>query len=205
MSTDSRFRQLRSFYEYLVPTLTDESWLKCEKRLTYRKVKKGQFLLREGQVCNQISFVNSGIIRMYYIIEGKDKNLCFFNENTYVSDYNSFLTRKPSTLYLEALEDSEVVETSYENLQLLYEEIPAEANKLGRLVAESLFIEMHLGTESLNKESIEERYLRLVAEEGWLLQRVPQYMIASYLGITPEALSRVKARIKQGKYTTITK
>lgn len=205
MSTDSRFRQLRSFYEYLVPTLTEENWLKCEKRLTYRKVKKGQFLLREGQVCNQISFVNSGIIRMYYIIEGKDKNLCFFNENTYVSDYNSFLTRKPSTLYLEALEDSEVVETSYENLQLLYEEIPAEANKLGRLVAESLFIEMHLGTESLNKESIEERYLRLVAEEGWLLQRVPQYMIASYLGITPEALSRVKARIKQGKYTTITK
>ncbi|MCF8449759.1 MAG: Crp/Fnr family transcriptional regulator, partial [Taibaiella sp.] len=82
---------------------------------------------------------------------------------------------------------------TYEDLQMIYRKVP-EANMLGRLIAESLFIDMCLKTSGVLGDSIEARYSSLIDEMPWLTQRVPQYMIASYLGITPEALSRMKAR-----------
>ena len=190
------FLKLKAFYKQLLPSMTEESWSVCQSKLTSRQLKKGDFLLREGAACNQVSFINKGMVRMYYLAGGKEKVVCFFNENSYVSDYQSFLTRRPAHNYIQALEDTEVIETSYDNLQALYKTMP-EANTIGRLIAEQMFIMINESHDIEKRESLEKRYTRLINEQPWLLQKVPQYMIASLLNITPEALSRVKARMNK--------
>ena len=131
---------------------------------------------------------------MFYNTEERENTICFFKENEYVSDYPSFLTRRPAQTNIQALETTEIVETNYEALQLHYQQIP-EANYLGRLLAEDLFIIMNETRIEELKSTIEERYNRIIERDPWILQRIPQYMVASYLGITAEALSRVKNRI----------
>ncbi len=191
-----KFSKLKAYYKELLPSMTEESWAICQNLLNIRTFKKGEFLLKEGGICNHVSFINSGLIRYYYIAEGREKTLCFMNEGMYVSEYASFLTRTPSFQYIQALEDTELVETNYENLQKLYREIP-EANIIGRLIAEQMFIRINEINIISTKETIEQRYRRLINEQPWLLQKVPQYMIASLLNVTPEALSRVKARMNK--------
>jgi CRP-like cAMP-binding protein len=196
MSAADKFSNLKTYYQQFLPGLSDESWQLCQSVLSVRAIKKGQMLVSEGSVCNHISFVNSGLFRMYHLVDGKEKILMFRNELNYLSDYRSFLLREPSLLYIQALEDSEVVNTSYEDLQMLYARVP-HANMLGRLIAEDLFIDMCRRTTADASETLSERYHNLLDKQPWLVQRVPQYMIASYLGITPEALSRIKARARK--------
>ena len=195
MLSDNPFEQLKAFYLFLAPNMSEESWAACEAALTIRHVKKGGMITRNGAVCNHVSFINSGFVRAYYDTAEKEKIICFFNENSYVSDYTSFLTRKPGSFNIQALADTELVETKYEDLQKIYQTVP-EANFLGRLVAEQLFMKMNEIQEAGTK-TIEQRYSALINEQPWLLQHVPQYMIASYLGITPEALSRARARMSK--------
>ena len=196
MSVTDKFEKLQAFYKQLMPTITPESWLITQSYLNVRVIKKRNFLIREGTVCNHVSFINSGLLRMYYLKNDKEKILGFCTDNCYISEYKSFLTRKPAQLFIQAIEDTEVIETNYDDLQKLYKEVP-EANFLGRMISEQLFIEMSDQSISEINETIEQRYNKLIEEQPWLLQRVPQYMIASYLGITPEALSRVKNRISR--------
>ena len=194
METRAEFQKLRNFYVSLMPGLTPEGWAICESLLSLRRVKKGEIMHKEGQVCNQVSFVNHGLVRMYAVYEnGREKTFDFAKEGDYTGDYRSFLLREPSHTALQALEDTEVVETTYDGLQSLYRQVP-EANVIGRLVAEDLFIDMCLRSSAQAGSNIDKQYKDLVERQPWLLQRVPQYLIASYLGITPEALSRIKAR-----------
>ena len=194
MHEGDKFQQLRNFYLQLVPGMSAESWEIVARSLTIRTVKKRDFILREGAVCNHVSFINQGLVRMFYNTEERENTICFFKENEYVSDYPSFLTRRPAQTNIQALETTEIVETNYEALQLHYQQIP-EANYLGRLLAEELFIIMNETRIEELKSTIEERYNRIIERDPWILQRIPQYMVASYLGITAEALSRVKNRI----------
>ena len=198
MATHDKFEQLRNFYKQVFPGLTEQAWTHMSSLLSVRTIKKNDYVLREGTVCNHISFVNKGLIKMSYIVGDKEKVISFCNEGNYISDYQSFLTRKPSMIYLQALEPTELIETTYDGLQYLYEKSP-EANLIGRLIAEQLFIVMSECDMEEKKLSIESRYLKLIREQPGLLQRVPQYMIASYLGITPEAFSRIKARLLRQK------
>ncbi len=194
-STD-KTEQLKAFYYFLLPTLSEESWEICRKVVKVASYKKGAMIQRAGTVENNVYFVNSGLVRMFYDAHGKEKIVCFFNENNYMSDYQSFITRKPGSINIQALENTEAVVTSYSDLQMLYNVVP-EANYLGRLMAEQLFIKMNEHQASDANDTIEKKYIQLVHEMPWLTQKVPQYMIASYLGITPEALSRVKARMNK--------
>ncbi len=194
METPAQFRHLKAYYQHIMPSLTEESWQICEAVLNVRTLKKGEMLLRQGCVCNHVSFINHGLVRMYYLVDGKEKITEFFKEGSYTSDYRSFLLREPSLTAVQALEDTEVVDTSFEDLQMIYKSVP-EANLLGRLIAETLFIDICRKNSSHASDSIDGQYAHLLTEKPWLAQRVPQYMIASYLGITPEAMSRVKARM----------
>lgn len=193
-SFDEAVAPLKNYYQQLLPTMCEDDWQFCASLVSIRQLRKREFLVREGQLCNHVSFVSKGLVSMYYLVDGKEKIIEFCNELNYTADYRSFLTRQPSMLYLQALEPTELLETSYEGLQLLYDKVPG-ANKLGRLIAEQLFIDMCDSANMEKNDTIYDRYYKLVQEQPWLLQRVPQYMIASYLGITPEALSRVKARM----------
>ncbi len=196
MATPVAFLKLKQYYQYIMPSLTEESWLVCEQHLSIHKVKKGELLLKQGKVADHVSFINHGLFRMYYLIDGKEKITEFFREGAYVSDYRSFLTREPSLTSVQALEDAELVETSFDGLQTIYRQLP-EANIIGRLIAEELFIDICRRNTAQAGDNVAQQYRDLLAEKPWLFQRVPQYMIASYLGITPEALSRIKARMSR--------
>ncbi len=195
MIANEKYSQLNAYYKRLMPGLTDDGWAFCENKLSVRKMRKGALMVKEGEICKNVSFINYGLIRMYHLVDGKEKIVEFCNENNYMADYRSFLLQEPALTFLQALEDTEVVDTSFEGLQEIYQHVP-EANFLGRRIAEELFIDMCRRATSDAHETIEERYNNLIDQQPWLLQRVPQYMIASYLGVTPQALSRIKRRIR---------
>ena len=202
MPKNEQFQYLKAYYKQLLPSLTEDNWKITEQVLKVRTYKKGELIVKEGQVCNNVSFINSGLVKMYFMVNGKEKIIGFCNELNYICDYQSFLTRKPANSYVQALENTEVVEISYDDLQMIYEKVP-EANKLGRKIAEGLFLEMCEANHAEANETIIQRYRKVINEHPWLMQRVPQYMIASYLGITPEALSRIKSRVHNKKKSLV--
>jgi len=197
------YDKIKAYYFRLLPELTEESWAQVAQLVTVRRLGKGEFFIRPGEVSNYVSFINYGMVRSYYVLEGREYVVGFFDEeHCYFSSYESFLTRQPSQLCFEALEETEVVDISYNDLQLMYDRIPG-ADRLGRIVAESLFITLSKKNASFLLETPEQRYRHLLQQRPSLFQKVPQYMIASYLGITPEALSRIRSRLSKKAATEL--
>lgn len=188
------FVLIKKFYRQLMPELADSSWLELEKLFERKTVRKGDFVLKAGETADFVTFVNKGVGRLYYTVEGKEIVAGFFKEGEYIADYSSFLTRTPALCSIDAIEDAEILNLSYYNLQLAYQTYP-EFQKFGRLIAEYLFIMVSDRTSTLLLKAPEERYLDFLEKSADLIQRVPQYMIASYLGVTPEALSRIRKRL----------
>jgi CRP-like cAMP-binding protein len=189
-------RLLRTYIEKLIPDIEEDTWQQFAERLTVRNYKKGELAVKPGMVCNNVSYVNKGLLRSYYLVDGKEIITSFFPEACYFSDYESFLSRKPAVMYSEAIEDTEVVDLNYDDLQSLYASYP-QCERVGRLVAEELFVHLSNRNSSFMLDTPEQRYARFLQECEPIVQRIPQYMIASYLGITPEALSRIRARISR--------
>ena len=188
--------RIKNFYYGLLPEIKPHEWDWLSQRFTIKHVAKGDFLFKESQVCRHVSFVNSGLFCFYINSDGKQIVNMFIRQGEYISDYPSFIQCKPGTSYLEALEDAEVIQLSYENVQESYATIPA-FQKFGRLMAEFLIIMIDEHSRLLYTKTPEERYRKMLNESNDILQRVPQYLIASYIGITPEALSRIRKRISQ--------
>lgn len=184
---------IRKFYENFIP-LNEDDWKLLEPKLRFQKLKKSEFLQTEGVICNDVTFVNSGLLKCYHVIDGKEYIEAFFSQGEYCADYCSFLLREPGKLFIEALEDCELVLLDYDSVQVLYDKVK-DFQKFGRLMAEFLFTQISLRNNSLLFESPELRYTKFSKNRPDLLQRVPQYMIASYLGVTPEALSRIRKRL----------
>jgi CRP-like cAMP-binding protein len=193
MEPSPQFAKIQAYYLSFLPGLTGDAWELCTEHFTVRTLKKGEFLQKQGVVANHVSFLNYGLLRMYHLVDGREKISEFFKEGDYAADYRSFLMREPANTYVQALEDTEVVDLSFDDLQEIYKQIP-EANYIGRLIAEELFKDMCRRTTTQVTVSIDDQYAAIVRDKPWLVQRVPQYMIASYLGVTPEALSRIKSR-----------
>lgn len=176
--------------------MTEEEWLYLSRDFTVLNLKRGEFLVREGEFCRHVAFVNSGMIRAFIAADGKEYIQGFINEGEYISEYASFLTGRPANMHMDALEDSELILLSRESMQAGYEQFPV-FERMGRKVAEELFIYFNDRNISLLTQSPEERYRRLLENEAYLLQKVPQYMIASYLGVTPEHLSRIRGKMRK--------
>lgn len=192
---ETALKNIKKYYQNLLPELTDEQWQYFEQFLKIKSIKKNDFLIETGKVCKYVTYVNKGIFRAYNIVDGKEFALAFFIEDDYCSEYCSFLTKTPATYNIQALEDAEVIDLHYEDIQKLYREVPI-LERFGRFIAENLFIMLSMRNVSLLTDTPEERYKKLLKNnQSNLPQRIPQYMIASYLGITPEALSRIRKRI----------
>jgi len=184
---------IRQYLNNIAP-LSAEDWEKISNRFTKVVLPKGTVFVKEGQVCNDVFFISTGLVRLYVVNDGKEICRQFFFENMFFSEYESFLTRKPSKTFADVLEDTEVHRFSYADMQWFYEVIPG-FQFIGRMIAESLFIKISERVNSFLTETPEQRYLNLIASRPKVMQRIPQYMIASYLGITPEHLSRIRKKI----------
>jgi CRP-like cAMP-binding protein len=194
MSADE-YTPLRQFIAGVVDA-TDNEWKAHRDCLTRRFLRKGEFLVSEGQVVNNVSFVNKGSFRVFKNMNGQDLTKHFFFANEYATEYISFLTRQPSDICVKALEDSELIELHYDKVQALYEQYPVW-QKYGRLLAEHLFIKLAERTHRLLYHSPEENYLHLIESRPDIIERIPQQYIASYLGIQPESLSRIRKRLME--------
>jgi CRP-like cAMP-binding protein len=162
-----------------------------EPFLSVKKVKKKELLLIDGDTCKNIFFIQEGAIKQYYLSDGKEFIQNFFFEGNMASHFNSFLSQTASNCYLETLEDSHLLVLNYHNFQKICKNHP-EFNKTLAICMAAMNtkrINMLLLTDALL------RYKKILGEELNILQRVPLYMIASYLGMTPETLSRIRKKL----------
>ncbi|WP_395053300.1 Crp/Fnr family transcriptional regulator [Flavobacterium sp.] len=163
-----------------------------------KKYTKKEFILEEGQVCDKIFFINSGSARDFFNIEGEEKIVEFFFENRWFTDYNSFLTGQPTIENLQAIEPCEVVHFKKSDLENLYKTNPV-FEKVGRVMAENAFMNLMKLTSMRTNQDPEEHYLNLLKERPELFERIPQHYLASYLGLQPQSLSRIRKRIFEKK------
>ena len=182
---------IRKYFDQFLP-LNDREWNAFEKCLSKEEVKKKEFLLKEGQVGDFIAFVAEGSLRFYVLREGEEKVIAFFFAGSFVSNYRSFLTNLPSEYYIEVLQDTLIYRIRKNELVNLYDQFP-KIERLGRLIAENLYLMVAKRLDSFLFKSPKERYEELLAQNSRLPEEVPQYMIASYLGVKPETLSRIRA------------
>ena len=160
----------------------------------FKKFKKKTILLEIGKVSDEVFYLINGCIRLFCEKEGEELSTYFFTENMFAGSYDSFLSRKPSKVAIETLEECEVFVLSHEAQETLYRVFP-KMNEFIRKAIEHRFVLLHDLFISYLLNSPEERYLMLQKDRPELLQRIPQHQIASFLGITPVSLSRIRNRI----------
>jgi len=177
-----------------VVDFTDEELFLFMQRLKPVSLKKYGFYLSEGQVCRSMVIVYKGGMRVFTRNEKGDHTLGFAFEGEWIGDYESFLLQAPSDSFIEALEDCELFTLSYADMQALYSH-SQRFERFGRIIAENLFVETAKSKRTLLLQSAEDRYLDLLTNQPHILERLPQHLIASYLGIQPQSLSRIRAKV----------
>ena len=183
------------------------------KHISMDNVEKGFFIsllepkillrkkvyLKAGEVCRNSAFVIEGALKSYTIDkEGKEHILSFATRDWWIADMYSYISRKPAILSIEAIADSEVLMLSYENQQLLYEKVPKFERFFRILIENALVANQQRLIDNLSS-SAEERYLHFIQKYPSIPSCVPQHNIASYLGITPEFLSKIRGRLARKK------
>ena len=161
------------------------------KEKTY---KKGQYFLEEGRICREVGFMAKGLMRYFINLNGEEKIYDFSQENEFVCNYESFLPQVPSSKSIQALEDSIVFVISYADLQVFYKTVRG-GERFGRIAIESVFVKLLQDISSLYTETPEVRYERFLKNHADLQQRISQYHIASFVGVKPQSLSRIRKRI----------
>jgi CRP-like cAMP-binding protein len=157
--------------------------------------QKGDYFLRTGEVCREVGFIEKGLIRYSGIKNnGEEITFHFGKENEFTSNYQSFLNHSASQRSIQCLEDSKILAISYDNLQRLYDEVK-EGQKFGRLICESLYLQVLNQIGSMYTDEPEQRYLNFINDYPDLQQRIPQYYISSYVGVKPPSLSRIRKRL----------
>lgn len=162
--------------------------------LSSKKIEAGEYFLEEGKVCRNIAFIEKGLMRLYYLNDGKEVTTCFCKENTITCSYKSLITKTPSDMAIQAIEPTELIVFSYESLQRLYEK-ELFWQQVGRLAAENEFVNTECHNRFISDLSATERYQQILEEDNDLLQRVPLSYLASYLQVAPETLSRIRKKI----------
>lgn len=170
----------------------DEALL--ESRLTLSQVKKKDLLLREGQVCKATHFVNKGCLRLFFINEkGTEHITQFAIENWWLADYMSLGRQEPSSFYIQAIEPSEVISLDHTLQEELSAKIPS-LERYFRIILQKAYAASQFRLKYLYSLSKEDSYQHFTSSFPGFIQRIPQYMLASYLGFTPEYLSELRKK-----------
>jgi CRP-like cAMP-binding protein len=179
--------------------LTEEEKKLSRSFFSPKKLRKKQYMLQEGDVCKNVAFVEKGMLRSYTISDkGGEHIIQFAFEGWWIGDHYSFLTGEPSVYSIDALEDSELLLLSGQAEEEMMRKIP-KLERYFRLLLQNSLISLQSRLAGSLSKSAEERYSELVGSCPTIPQRVPQHMMASFLGITPETLSRIRKQIAERK------
>lgn len=190
---DSLLQHLSEFVSF-----TGDDKKLIESLFEQRTYIRSDFFLREGEVCKALAFVVKGIFRYYMDHDGEDRTYNFAHEHNFVCNYDSLIRQSPSLKNIQAIEDSVVLVISYDNLQRFYAEVK-EGNHFGRIHMENIYADMVRQLVAQYTETPEQRYLNFLKKYPELNQRLPQYYIASYVGVKPQSLSRIRRRLTSKK------
>ena len=178
--------------------LTAEEWEYTKTMFVPKKLRRRQYLLQSGDVGEYIAFVNKGMLRSYTVDEKGEEHLVqFAPEGWWIGDIYSFLTKEPALYNIDALEEAELLLLSQEAQDQLFDAVP-KFERYMRILQRNSLIAMHRRLVLTISMPAEEKYQQMLTNYPNLLQRVPQHMIASYLGVKPETLSRIRKKMAEG-------
>lgn len=184
---------LLDYFQKIIPLQSDEQQLVIDL-FKPRLYRKRQYVLQENDICNQCNFIVRGLLRMYKVDrDGNTHIIQFASDKWWIMDLGSFHGRMPSELSIDALEDTMVMQISYDNLLTLYTQAPI-FHRIFRVLIENSFVSLQKRLLLNISSSAEEKYLSFLQTYSHLNNRLPQTQVASFLGMTPEFLSRLRNR-----------
>lgn len=187
------FKCLISSIKEHIP-LTDAEIRVIESLFQQQHYKKNEVLLQEGSICHKLFYVAKGIVRFSQLSDGEERTYVFRAEGAFFNDLDSFLQKTPSKNSITAIEPTTVYSITYDNLQTFYNEL-RYGDRFGRLAIEQVFVMVVNHLTTFYSETPEQRYVRFAQHHKHFMQRIPQYLIASYIGVTPQALCRIKKKL----------
>ena len=188
-------QQIKAYLDQIA-TISNSDWDFFNSKLQRRVIQKKAVFLKLNEIENHISFIESGVVRLFIPKQNPEKEITFgFSfKNQFISAYDSFLTQKPSAYQLQALTETTILSITYTDLQEVYKATQI-GNLIGRLTAERLFLIKSKREQNLLNLTAEELYIKLFKELPELLKEIPLKYISSYIGVTAQALSRIRKRI----------
>lgn len=174
--------------------ISEHDWKFIASKLQIKNFKKKEFLIQKNTVEQNLYFILEGVFRIFIELPEKDVTSDFGFPNKFISSYSSFLTQTPSVACIQSLTKSQVIYITREDLHEIYNNTTC-GESIGRIFAEEFFMYKSKRELSFMKDTPTERYLNLFKEQQNLIQEIPQKYLASYIGITPQALSRIRAKI----------
>ncbi|ALJ03668.1 hypothetical protein APS56_00230 [Pseudalgibacter alginicilyticus] len=176
-------------------TLTDEEVDILSSKISCRNYLKGQYVVQQGDICKYEGFVISGCTKTFYVDDAGQEHIIMFSiEDWWVSDMGSFITQTPADFNVQCIENTQLIMFYYDDIEDLYREIP-KLERFFRSIVEKGFVAMQKRLVRNFSQTAKERYVYFKNQYPKIEQRIPQYMVASYLGITKEFLSKIKGQL----------
>jgi len=189
---------LIAHFESYLP-FTEEEKLLISQRVTWRKLKRREFIMQAGEICRHYTFVVNGILRLFVTDnEGKEHNILFVSEGDWISDIDSFHAVQSSQSSIQALEPATVIQIAQQDLYHLYLNV-LKLDRIFRVITEEKYVELQNRVFQNISSTAQQRYVAFLKQYPELANRLPNTQIASYLGITPEFLSMIRKELVTGK------
>jgi CRP-like cAMP-binding protein len=179
--------------------LTDGDKQAISEFFTFKKIRRKQYILEEGDICKNLTFINKGLLKAYRLDDKGNEHITVFGwEGWWISDFKSFVNQQPAKLFIDAVEDSELLTISREKYEQLTLDVPV-MDRYFRILYENSLVTKDERLISSNSYTAEEKFQRLFSYYPEIVQRVPQHLVASYLGLAPATLSRIRKKLASGE------
>ncbi|MDN4011959.1 Crp/Fnr family transcriptional regulator [Chryseobacterium gambrini] len=194
MQQEKTVSDIQTFFNSLSP-ISNESWEQFSALFTPKILKKGDYFITSGQTAKEIGFLETGVVRAFYINnEGTEYNKHFFVNPCFIGGYSSLITGTPNQINQQALTECKILTAKYADIQSLYKTCP-DIERAARILAELFFVQKEQREIEIVLLDADKRYEIFQKDFPQLEQQIPQYHIASYLGITPTQLSRIRKKL----------